>query len=265
VSGVSTSVRRLAGARVASVERPGPGYAIVRVLPDEPFGAAPGQFAMLRVPGGCGAFLHRPMSILDAGPTVDFLVREAGAGSRALARLVPGDRLEMIAPLGTPFPPTGAGAREVLVAGGVGAAPLLFQARRAVAAGGRPLVIYGARSGADLVLAAPMGEAAETVLVTEDGSLGTRGRANDALAAALAGRPDRVLACGPIAMMAETARLSAGASVPCLACLEALMACGFGACLGCAVPAAAGGYLYVCSDGPVVDAALVCWSAIGAA
>jgi len=206
------------------------------------------------------------MSILGSGSTLDFLIREVGRGSRALAGLGVGDGVEMIAPLGTPFPAPRRDERVVMVGGGVGAAPLLFQARLAAAEADRPRMIYGGRSGGDLVLADEMNLSCDLVCVTEDGSLGERGLATDPLARELdAGGVDLVLACGPVPMMHAAAVLARAASVRCLVCLEALMACGFGACLGCAVPAADGGYVYACSDGPVLDAGLVDWERMRAA
>ena len=258
--------RRLITARVKDASRPAAGYGVIRVEPEQEVEARPGQFAMLGVPAGCRATLHRPMSILGSGATLDFLIREVGRGSRALAGLVEGDDVQLIAPLGTPFPAPTKEERVVLVGGGVGASPLLFQARLAARQGARPTMIYGGRSGRDLVLADEMRHACDLVCVTEDGSLGERGLATDPLAAALsAGGVDRVLACGPLPMMEASAALALEASVPCLVCLEALMACGFGACLGCAVPAAGGGYLYACSDGPVLAAERVDWERMRAA
>jgi dihydroorotate dehydrogenase electron transfer subunit len=257
--------RRMMGVRITELVRPAEGYAVLRTAPPGPLGARPGQFAMLRAPG-VDVTLHRPMSILSAGESLDFLIRDVGPGSRGLTRLEPGDPLELIAPLGRPFPPPRPGAREVLVAGGVGASPLLFHARESALAGVRPHVIYGGRSASDLVLARAMAEAADLEPVTEDGSAGLRGLATDPLARLLGrGGVDRVLACGPLPMMHAAARACALAGVACLVCLEALMACGFGACLGCAVPAARGGYLYVCTDGPVMDARDVDWERLLAA
>ncbi len=258
--------RHLIAARVVDATRPAAGYAVIRLEPAQEVEARPGQFAMLGVPGDCKTTLHRPMSILGSGRTLDFLIREVGRGSRALAGLARGDGVRMIAPLGTPFPAPGRQERVVMVGGGVGASPLLFQARLAARAGARPKMIYGGRSGRDLVLADEMRRACDLVCVTEDGTLGERGLATEPLAAALAaGGVDLVLACGPLPMMEAAAGLALEASVPCLVCLEALMACGFGACLGCAVPAAGGGYLYACSDGPVLDAGRVDWERMRAA
>jgi dihydroorotate dehydrogenase electron transfer subunit len=245
------------------MERPAPGYVVINARPERPLEAHPGQFAMLRVPGRSEAVFHRPMSILASGETLAFLVRVVGPGTRALARLGAGDALEMVAPLGNWLTVPEHGGREILCGGGVGASPLLFHARASSAAGIRPTMIYGGRTRADLVLADEMQDVADLVCVTEDGSAGLEGLATDPLAEALGqGHVGRVIACGPVPMMAAAAGLARGAGASCLVCLEAMMACGFGACLGCAVPATAGGYLYVCSDGPVLDATRIDWEAL---
>ena len=265
MTGPCTGERRLLAARVIDSSRPAQGYGVIRLEPEREVEARPGQFAMLSVPGGCRATLHRPMSILDSGDTLEFLIREVGRGSRALAGLGPGDEVQMIAPLGTHFPAPRQDESTVMVGGGVGASPLLFQARVASRVV-RPTMIYGGRGAGDMVLADQMREVCDLVCVTEDGTMGERGLATDPLARALdGGGVDRVLACGPVPMMRSAADLARRADVACLVCLEALMACGFGACLGCAVPAAGGGYLYACSDGPVLDARLVDWDRMRAA
>jgi dihydroorotate dehydrogenase electron transfer subunit len=125
-------------------------------------------------------------------------------------------------------------------------------------------VLLGARSAADLMGRADF-EAlgVELRVATEDGSAGRCGLVTDLLDAALA-EPgpgeDRVYACGPTAMMRRAAELAAARRRRCLVSLENHMACGFGVCLGCAVPRAEGGYALVCRDGPVLDAHGVAWA-----
>jgi dihydroorotate dehydrogenase electron transfer subunit len=97
-------------------------------------------------------------------------------------------------------------------------------------------------------------------IATEDGSRGERGLVTDLLARALGEHPHpRVYACGPTAMMRRCAEIARAAGAPCSVSLENPMACGFGVCLGCAAPLAAGGFALVCRDGPVFDAADVAW------
>jgi dihydroorotate dehydrogenase electron transfer subunit len=257
-----TSKLELTTCTVAACESPAPGYALLSLRPPVPVEARPGQFAMIEV---SSAMLHRPMSILAAGETLEFLIREVGTGSRALASLREGDRVRVIAPLGNSFPPPTPGVCDVLVGGGVGASPLVMHAAASARANRRPTMVYGGRTSVDLLLSAEAAAACDLVAVTEDGSRGIRGLATDPLAGLLGGAgPSRVLTCGPLPMMAATARVCAAMQIECLACLEAMMACGFGACLGCAVPARDSRILCVCSDGPVVDATEVDWEVLSA-
>lgn len=240
------------------------GYAVLR-LGGEPLEAEPGQFVMLRGDWGFSPLLPRPFSLaLVEGNELTLLVKSVGEGSRRLAALQRGDTLTVHGPLGTSFRRPERGERLLLVGGGVGIAPLLFLARVArPPSGGGLAAIYGGRTRRDLPMAAELAAAAENVtFITEDGSAGEKGLASDAMRALLA-RPrfDRVVACGPWPMMAAAARLAAEKGVACEVSLEAMMACGYGICLGCAVPRAGGGYLYACSDGPVVDASQVVWEA----
>jgi len=255
--------RRLVAGRVLSAREPAGGYAVIEIRTPEPVAAAAGQFAMIRVPCREGVFLHRPMSLMGAGETLELLVRRVGTGSNRIADLGPGDSVEMLVPLGRPFPEPSPDVPELMVGGGVGAAPLAMRAREAAGVGAPTAILYGGRSARDLVIADEMREWTEVIPVTEDGSAGIRGLATDPLEVQIEERtPGRVLACGPLPMMAAAAGVCRRLGVPCLVCLEALMACGFGACLGCAVPAAAGGYLYVCKDGPVMDGEGIDWAAL---
>jgi dihydroorotate dehydrogenase electron transfer subunit len=161
----------------------------------------------------------------------------------------------------------------VLVAGGVGVAPLLFLARELAENGVRPLALYGARTAADLPLAADLEAVAELRVATEDGGRGVRGRVTVLLEAALddlaaAGQSVKIYTCGPDAMMAAVAAVAAVRGLPCEVSLETPMACGYGVCLGCPVPRAPRategggppGYLYACTEGPCVDAAVIDWA-----
>jgi dihydroorotate dehydrogenase electron transfer subunit len=100
-------------------------------------------------------------------------------------------------------------------------------------------------------------------IATEDGSTGQRGLVTELLPGALeAAGPVRVYACGPTAMMRRAAEITRERAVPCVVSLENRMACGFGICLGCAVPRAEGGFALVCRDGPVFAAEALAWPAL---
>jgi dihydroorotate dehydrogenase electron transfer subunit len=208
------------------------------------------------------------MSLLTAGDRPSILVKVVGEGTRRLAHASSGEPFDLLAPLGVPFHPCPEGHRPILVAGGVGIAPLLFLARVLgnKAGSARPLTLYGGRTAADLPLSEEVEETSELRVATEDGSRGTMGRVTVLLERALeelatAGQAVKVYTCGPDAMMAAVAAKCAARGVPCEVSLETPMACGYGVCLGCPVPRAGqGGFLYACTEGPCVDATAVDWS-----
>ncbi len=190
---------------------------------------------------------------------MEFLVRRVGPGTAALLALKPGDRVWVLGPLGVGWPEVAEGTRVVLVAGGVGLAPLLFWLERER----RPVdFLYGARGRQDLALLERI-EAAGGRLscTTEDGFFGGQGLVTDLLPEMLSGPGGQLLACGPWPMMRACADAALQHGWQCHVSLEARMACGLGMCLGCAVPRAGGGYLYACREGPVVDCVSVDWGA----
>jgi len=236
-------------------------------------GAEPGQFVMLSAGSSRGVvvtdpLLPRPMAVYrsrsDArGPQIEVLLRVTGRGTRLIAQTRPGERLRVVGPLGRAFPDPRAGSRVVLVGGGTGVASLYELAARA-AANAEVSVILGARSEAELMGRADFEALGiELVLTTEDGSAGIAGRVTDALGPRLeAGGIDAVYACGPTPMMHACFRQAERAAVACWVSLENNMACGFGVCLGCAVPAPSGGYSLVCRTGPVYPGDQVVWEGL---
>jgi dihydroorotate dehydrogenase electron transfer subunit len=228
----------------------------------------PGQFLMLS-PGPVPAaprsdpLLPRPMAVFRReGAALEVLYKVSGRGTALLAAARPGDCVRAVGPLGRGFPLPEPGERAVLVGGGTGIASLFDLAVRARAIG--PVtVLLGARSAGEL-MAVPAFRALGVSLriATDDGSEGQRGLVTELLGAELAAGPARVYACGPTPMMRRAAELAAAAAQPCLASLENRMACGFGVCLGCAVPRAGGGYALVCRDGPVFAADGLRWEGL---
>ena len=236
--------------------------------------ARPGQFVHVRVTEACDPLLRRPFSVMRteaATGLVDVLFQVVGRGTEALGQVVEGQTLDLLGPLGTPFLlPTGGSV--VLVAGGVGVAPLVFLAE-ALAESPTDYGLtglFGARTESLLCcwleLAA---RCSEFEAVTEDGSLGRSGLVTEALAERLstAPHPPTVYACGPLPMLAEVARLCEAAGAPAWVSLERWMGCGVGACLGCVVPARRAGwprYVRVCHEGPVFAAQDLDWEAMPA-
>lgn len=245
--------------------------------PEVAAAAEPGQFAHIRCGGGLGPDgalgTRRAYSLADADPdrgTVSFLYRVWGRGSVWLSQRRPGEVLDVLAPLGTPFrlDPDGV---PVFVAGGTGMAPFVFLARRARERGLRPRVYVGARTAAELGgndRLAAMG--AELRVATDDGSAGHKGTVIElavreldrAMAAGgVDGRPPALYACGPHAMMRALAEACAERGWPLQVSLETPMACGIGICLSCTVPGPRGPGFYrrCCVEGPVFDAREVAW------
>ena len=231
--------------------------------------ARPGQFVHVRVsPDGTSPLLRRPFSLAghnQADGTIRLLVRMIGRGTAMLTELARGTHLPILGPLGTPFPQIDPRREVILVAGGVGVAPLLFHATRAPR---RPqTVLYGAGTEGALVLADELAEHCDRVLcATDDGSLGHHGFVTDLLPQALReAEAPVVLACGPRAMLARTAQECRACGVLCYVSFEAWLGCGVGACLGCVIPAAGEPrrYVRVCRDGPVFAAEEIGWDLLG--
>jgi dihydroorotate dehydrogenase electron transfer subunit len=241
---------------VAGVDRLG-AYLVLRVEdPDGPR-PEPGQFAMLaaeeRWGGGQGErpYLPRAFSVArQRGVEAHFLLEDVGPGSQRLCELRSGERLWSLGPLGRGFTAPPSGRRAILVGGGVGIAPLAILQDRLQE---DSTVLLGFRDGARAEGATLLQQAR---VATDDGSRGHHGLVTDLLAQEIERDPLAVVyACGPARMLEGVRAMCAASSVPAQLALEAGMACGFGACFGCVVPCRGGGYLRVCVDGPVIDAA----------
>lgn len=240
-------------------------------------GAEPGQFVMLS-PGTVSdavrfdPLLPRPMAVFRTGAGggaevwIEVLYKVSGRGTRLLADAREGDQVFTVGPLGRPFRPPDAGVAgsALLIGGGTGIASLFDLA--AVCALQRPVhVLLGARTEDDLMAQDAFAALAGVRLkvATEDGSAGHRGRVTECLEQALQGGPvAHVYACGPTPMMERAAEIADRAGVGCTVSLENTMACGFGVCLGCAVPTRDGRFALVCRDGPVMAAERVSWSGL---
>jgi dihydroorotate dehydrogenase electron transfer subunit len=249
--------------------------------------ATPGSFVHLR----CSADLpmRRPLSIMRASRSagwIELLYKVAGAGTRALARAVVGERLSVLGPIGTGFTPHPQRPRTLAIGGGVGIPPMVFLAEQLLedsSGAWKPLVLMGSelpfpfriRPSTILVPGAPAEAIGCMPLLDELGipsRLATRsgyagcydGFVTDLARAWLAARSAEqraqieIFACGPTAMLAATARLAREFALPCQVSLEEFMACAVGGCAGCAVAvrtAQGMAMKRVCVDGPVFEAA----------
>jgi len=250
------------------------GYREFSLLDREGPEPAPGQFYMLATARGWSErdgrpFLPRAISVAETGPAadgvrLDFLVEAIGPGTDRLCELSPGEEVWVTGPLGNAFSeprevcPDAAGA--ILVGGGIGVAPLALLRRRFSERAVPLRVLLGFRNqehsgGLELFCGSGRELCPEARLASEDGHAGHRGYVTDLLVTMLAGDDAQsavVYSCGPPAMLEAVRVLCAEHGVACELALESPMACGFGACFGCAIPKPEGGYLRLCVDGPVI-------------
>lgn len=230
----------------------------------------PGQFVHLRVSEASDPLLRRPISVMLVDrqrESVRLLVQKVGRGTELLAARPAGSEVDLLGPLGQGFPLPAPGKDALLVAGGVGVAPLIFLADILRTRPQTPAVrgLYGGRQAAQLPVWTELAARCDEFYVaTEDGSAGESGRVTDLLGEQLTrGDVQVVYTCGPRAMMAEVVRQAAAAGLPTFVSLEEWMGCGVGACLGCVVPATGErGYVRVCQDGPVFAADEIDWGKI---
>lgn len=218
-------------------------------------GFAAGKFVNVGVPGFT---LRRPLAICEYdGDGFTMVYKTVGEGTKTMTGLMPGDKLELLCPLGNGFTLRG-NSRVLLVGGGVGVAPLVALARELAQRGNAVYVACGFGAGAEAYMQEELaGMARHTALATLDGSAGCKGTVVDLLAqdAELAGAFDYFYACGPMPMLRAVCQ---SVKTPGEVSLEERMACGFGACMGCAIPTASG-MKRVCKDGPVFAKEEMLW------
>ena len=223
--------------------------------------AVPGQFVHIRI----GSFtLRRPISICGIDPikgTLRIVFEIRGEGTSAIADLNKGDVIDMLAPLGHGFTVNHDFKKVILIGGGIGTPPMLPLAK---AYGEKAVAISGFRNASAVILQEDFAAAgAETILCTDDGSAGIHGFVTQPLEELVRnGGVDAVFACGPTPMLKRITEICKENSVYCEISLEERMACGIGACLGCACKTKRNDeeyFAHVCKDGPVFKAEEVLW------
>ncbi len=224
----------------------------------------PGQFYMLSVDSSIDPLLKRPFSLHRwQDGNIQILYRVVGKATGILKGRTPGEEIEVIGPLGKGFPLEGLNNKKaILVAGGIGIAPLLSLADRRSDSG--PILYYGARSKDELLCLDEFRSIGiEPVISTDDGSAGQKGLITDLLENFLTSHASRVTdhciyACGPKPMLASLAEVADEYNIMAYMALEESMACGIGTCLGCAVKTNTG-YKRVCKEGPVFSSKDIVW------
>jgi dihydroorotate dehydrogenase electron transfer subunit len=265
---------------IFAVQRVGEYTQFTVVAPEIADAFRPGHFVAVAVGGENTAMvLRRAFAISAATPggafagTVQFVVAEHGPGTRWLVQRRAGETLDIVGPLGRPFPMPAEAAPAVLVGGGYGTAPLLPLAQALLAQGSPVEIVLGAANAGRL-----FGELAAKRLVgrvtvtTDDGSAGERGLVTDVLDDAAERIGAQVIyGCGPMAMLRAVGDLAARRGIRAQVAVEESMACGIGVCMTCVLPvrdsASSDGrsrFVRSCVEGPVFDAARVRWQDVGA-
>ena len=213
----------------------------------------PGQFVEVQVEGEPRVMLRRPISVHDVDEeagTMTLLIQIVGNGTRRLAELQTGDKLNVVYPLGHGFSTLHSPLSALLVGGGAGTAPLLHLSKVLKAKSVDCTILLGGRTAELIPVRSEFEPYGRLCIATDDGSLGHRGLVTEH--PAFAEHYDMIYTCGPTPMMKAVARSAAERSIRCEVSLENMMACGVGACL-CCVTDTDDGHRCVCKDGPVFD------------
>jgi len=228
--------------------------------------ARAGQFVMIRTGWGQDPLLRRPFSLHQTSRDghIQIYCKTVGRGTDILGRARVGDTLDVFGPLGRGFRiPEDRPA--CLVGGGLGIAPMLFLAKIVAATTrdhSRDMIVLGGQSREDVE---PLVEDFREFglplhFTTDDGSYGTRGFVTDFVESQKLPKDCVVYGCGPEPMLKALHNLCRSRGLECQVSVESVMACGMGACLGCNIDAASGGYVHVCIEGPVFNAEDLAWN-----
>jgi dihydroorotate dehydrogenase electron transfer subunit len=236
----------------------------------------PGQFVMIRIAGLTDPFLSRPISIYSfwRGKNfckIELLYRVVGKGTQILAGLIKSSQVEIHGPLGGSFAMHADKKQIIFIAGGIGIAPLSMLADhlcRNVCLSKEAMSFYlGAQTADAIVGLDKLQKLCYSIQVcTDDGTLGRKGLVTDIFQKDMkkySTADTMIYTCGPKAMVKTLSKILNGSKFQCQASLEERMACGTGACVGCAVAIRDKqgnlGYKRVCTDGPVFDIRQIVW------
>ena len=221
----------------------------------------PGQFLTVRVSPDTVPLLRRPFAFSgfdESARTASIIYQRRGRGTEILSEKLAGEEVDVIGPLGSAFPVDEGQGKSVAVAGGVGLGPILFLAADLRRRGIDTALVFGCRSAAFIPNTAGF-KAAGARICTDDGSAGFKGNAVEYIRDNIISDDNTVIyGCGPEPMLKGLCGLAEASGAKVWVSLEAMMACGVGACMGCAVQTAQG-YSRVCKEGPVFDGRDVTW------
>ena len=224
----------------------------------------PGQFITLRGGTGTAPLLRRPFALSsydESTKVAKIIYQKRGDATSVLSGKQAEEELDIIGPLGNSFPMPEDGQQPVLVAGGIGLGPILYLAKTMEARGLSPQFVFGARNRY-LIPTKILGPVSHTIdlhLCTDDGSLGFYGTSVDYIRSRCPKNPV-FYTCGPHPMMKAVHELSVEKSAGCWVSMEQVMACGVGACMGCAIETRGDRpFARVCADGPIFKSTLLVW------
>jgi dihydroorotate dehydrogenase electron transfer subunit len=275
-SGSPTSGPVQCAGEIFAVQRVGDYVQFTVVAPEIADRFRPGHFVAVAVGGANTAMiLRRAFALCGATPsekyagTVQFVVAAHGPGTQWLVQRRTGEQLDLVGPLGTPFPLPSGPSPAVLVGGGYGSAPLLPLAQALLANESPVEIVLGAATAGRLY-----GELAAKRLVgrvtvtTDDGSAGEKGLVTDVLPEAIERiGAEVVYACGPMPMLRAVGRVAEEREIRAQVAVEESMACGIGVCMTCVLPvrdsSGVSRFVRSCVDGPVFDARDVRWDDVG--
>jgi dihydroorotate dehydrogenase electron transfer subunit len=254
-----------AEAEIVENREVGPGYyKLILYSPEITGKSAPGQFLQIRCNQNYSPLLRRPFSIhrILETSSLEILYKKVGKGTELLRQKKPKEKLDILGPLGNGFKIPEGLKSALLVAGGMGVAPLLALAEELRRKEGKVHLLIGAKRKDSLLCEKEFKDlGCQMKLSTEDGSAGFKGTVTALLADFLSTgdhRPSTIYACGPRGMLKEVSGIAKEEGLSCQVSLEEYMACGVGACLGCPVKTKSG-YKMVCKEGPVFSGQEVVW------
>ena len=225
----------------------------------------PGQFLTIKVSENPAPLLRRPFALSgfnsDEG-TASIIYQVRGPATRMMAELSAGKKIEILSPLGNSFTTPEEGSSPLLIAGGIGLGPILYLARALDSRGFAPRLVFGCRSKTFLP-DLPALKNGSIQYCTDDGSAGFKGTSVDylrSLSWETLNKPC-IYACGPHGMLKACHDFAVEKDIPSQSSMEQMMACGVGACMGCAIEVVGPEkYARVCKEGPVFDSRRIKWT-----
>ena len=213
---------------------------------------APGQFVNLALDG---RYLRRPVSVCDLeGNRLTVIYKVVGSGTAQMARMAPGEEIDLLTGLGNGYDLSKSGERPLLLGGGVGVPPLYLLARRLIGQGKHVAVVLGFNTKDEVFFEEEFRAlGADVTVTTADGSYGCKGFVTDALPTGYS----YFYTCGPEPMLKAVYRAT---KTDGQFSFEERMGCGFGACMGCSCKTVTG-YKRICRDGPVLEKGEILWNA----